>query len=95
MPKKVQIFNCLCDATHCPELDEILEHGGSNEQTVQQWVGQEEDEELVVGKAHTVVHPAKTHMSHITNLEWKNLSLSKFKFQNTAHRIVALVSLVN
>lgn len=44
--------------THCPELYEILQHGGCNEQTVHQRVGQEEDEELVVGESYTVVHPA-------------------------------------
>lgn len=41
----------------CPELYEILQHGGCNEQTVHQRVGQEEDEELVVGESNTVVHP--------------------------------------
>lgn len=43
--------------THCPELYEILQHGGGNEQTVHQRVRQEEDEELVVGESDTVVHP--------------------------------------
>lgn len=46
------------DGTHRPELYEILQHGGRNEQTVHQRVGQEQDEELVVGEAHAVVHPA-------------------------------------
>lgn len=45
------------EITHCPELDEVLQHGGSDEQAVQQWVGQEQDEELVVGETDTVVHP--------------------------------------
>lgn len=43
--------------THCPELYEILQHGGCDEQTVHQRVGQEEDEELVVGESYAVVHP--------------------------------------
>lgn len=43
--------------THCPELYEILQHGGCNEQAVHQRVGQEEDEKLVVGESYTVVHP--------------------------------------
>lgn len=45
------------DGTHCPELDEVLQHGGGDEQAVHQRVGQEEDEELVVGEAHAVVDP--------------------------------------
>lgn len=50
----------LCTVTHCPELYEILQNCGSNEQTVHQRVGQEEDEELVVGESDAVVHPADT-----------------------------------
>lgn len=45
------------DGTHCPEFDEVLQHGGGDEQAVHQRVGQEEDEELVVGEAHAVVDP--------------------------------------
>lgn len=45
--------------THRPELDEVLQHGGGNEQAVHQRVGQEEDEELVVGEAHAVVDPGE------------------------------------
>lgn len=47
----------LLAATHRPEFDEILQHGGGDEQAVEQRVGQEEDEKLVVGESHTVVHP--------------------------------------
>lgn len=43
--------------THCPEFYEVLQHGGRDEQTVHQRVGQEEDEKLVVGETHAVVHP--------------------------------------
>lgn len=46
--------------THCPEFYEVLQHGGRDEQTVHKRVGQEEDEELVVGETHTVVHPGDT-----------------------------------
>lgn len=46
--------------THCPEFYEVLQHGGRDEQTVHQRVGQEEDEKLVVGETHTVVHPEDT-----------------------------------
>lgn len=45
--------------THCPELDEVLQHGGSDEQAVQQRVGQEQDEELVIGETDTVVYPVR------------------------------------
>lgn len=48
--------------THCPEFDEILQHGGCDEQTVHQRVGQEEDEELVIGEAHTVVDPGDAQL---------------------------------
>lgn len=43
--------------THCPELDEVLQHRGSDEQAVEQRVRQEQDEELVIGETYTVVHP--------------------------------------
>lgn len=45
-------------STHGPELDEVLQHRGCNEQAVEQGVRQEQDEELVVGEPHTVVDPA-------------------------------------
>ena len=45
--------------THCPELDEILQYGGCNEQTVHQRVAQEQNKEFVVGESHTVVHPER------------------------------------
>ena len=53
--------------THCPELYEILQYGGCNEQTVHQRVSQEKDEKLVVGESHTVVHPAneQTHKGQV------------------------------
>lgn len=47
---------CVC-GTYRPELDEILDHRGPDDQTVERGVGQEQDEELVVGEPHTVVHP--------------------------------------
>lgn len=56
---------CRCVVTHCPEFNEILQDGGCNEQTVHQRVGQEEDEKLVVGESHTVVHPADTQTPHL------------------------------
>lgn len=46
-----------CAHTHCPKFNEILQDCGCNKQTVHQRVGQEEDKKLIVGKAHTVVHP--------------------------------------
>lgn len=45
--------------THCPELDEVLQHGGSDEEAVEQRVRQEQDEELVIGETHAVVHPVE------------------------------------
>lgn len=59
--------------THGPELYEVLQHGGCNEQTVHQRVGQEEDEELVVGEAYTVVDPGDaqtTERSASTATSW-------------------------
>lgn len=50
----IQHAECV---THRPELYEVLQDSGCNEQTVHQRVGQEEDEKLVVGEAYTVVHP--------------------------------------
>lgn len=50
--------------THGPELYEILQNRGRDEQTVDQRVGQEEDEELVVGEADAVVHPVDTKRSN-------------------------------
>lgn len=49
-------------ATHCPEFDEILQYGGCDEQTVHQRVGQEENEKLVIGEPHTVVHPVDAQL---------------------------------
>lgn len=49
-------------ATHRPEFDEILQHGGCDEQTVHQRVGKEEDEELVIGESHAVVHPGDAQL---------------------------------
>lgn len=43
--------------THCPELDEILQHGGSDEHAVNHGVGQEQDEVFIIGEAHAVVNP--------------------------------------
>ena len=54
--------------THCPELYEILQYGGCNEQTVHQRVGQEEDEKLVVGESDTVVHPGGTQTRERSDL---------------------------
>lgn len=55
-------FGTSQNGTHCPELDEILQHGGGDEQTVHQRVGQEEDEKLVIGEPHTVVHPVDAQL---------------------------------
>lgn len=44
-------------STHCPELYEVLEDRSCDEQTVDKRVSQEQDEELVVGETHTVIHP--------------------------------------
>lgn len=43
--------------THLPEFEEILKDSCCNKYTVQHRVGEEEKEELVVGKSNTVVHP--------------------------------------
>ena len=51
--------------THCPELDEILQHSGSDEHTVNHGVGQEQDEVFIIGEAHAVVHPGSVKADQI------------------------------
>lgn len=65
-----------CVITHGPELDEILQHGGCDEQAVKQRVGQEEDEELVVGEAHAVVHPGEREKGQGQRSDWVDLEAS-------------------
>ena len=45
--------------THHPEFEEILKDCRCNEHTVHHGVGEEKQEKLVVGKAHTVVNPRR------------------------------------
>ena len=45
--------------THHPEFDKVLKDGGSNEDAVEHGVGEEQQEEFVVGEAHAVVDPWK------------------------------------
>lgn len=45
--------------THHPEFEEMPKDCCCNEHTVHYGVGEEKQEELVVGKAHTVVHPKR------------------------------------
>lgn len=45
--------------TYHPEFEEILADCCCNEDTVQYGVGKEKQEEFVVGKADTVVHPRR------------------------------------
>ena len=53
----VCVFVCVC--TYCPELDKVLQHCASDEQAVDHGVAQEQNEELVVGEAHTVIYPGE------------------------------------
>lgn len=61
MQTNLHLLFAAC-ATHRPELDEILQHGGCDEQTVHQRVGEEEDEKLVIGESHAVVHPGDAQL---------------------------------
>lgn len=53
------IYQLFLLVTHHPEFEEILTDCCCNEHTVQYGVGQEKQEEFVVGKANTVVHPRR------------------------------------
>ena len=59
--------------THCPKLYEVLEDCGCDEKTVDQRVGQEQDEVFVVGEAHAIVHPESTfhHLFRRTIQQWQ------------------------
>lgn len=45
--------------THRPELNEILQHSGGDEEAVHKRIRQKKDEELVVGETHTIVDPGE------------------------------------
>lgn len=65
--------------TYHPELDEVLQIRGRDEEAVEQRVRQEQHEVLVVGESHTVVHPGgrrgKCRESTQQQLGFKSLSL--------------------
>ena len=42
---------------HRPETDEVLQRRQRYEDAVDECIGEEQDEELVVGETHAVVHP--------------------------------------
>lgn len=65
-PATCQVHASAHNTTHRPELYEILQHSGCNEQTVHQGVGQEEDEKLVVGESYTVVHPGDAQVDFLS-----------------------------
>lgn len=48
--------------THSPEFDEVLGDCRTNDQAVEWTVGQEQDEELVVWEANTVIYPEQKHV---------------------------------
>lgn len=60
----------FCDAmeemqclTHQPELDEVLERGCWDKETVEKRVADQKNKELVAAEANAVVHPAKAETS--------------------------------
>lgn len=55
--------------THHPEFEKILKDRRCDEYAVEYGVREEEQEELVVGEAHTVVHPETKTVTNIKQIK--------------------------